>query len=120
MPSDEDIKYAQNEFKNFEGVYTNYKERQHASLEFTIKKNESGGLYLCAHEILEIPRELVPQSIVKVEKNAISFNGHDRQPPDKIFRFVRDTEGKPWRLQVTDYISVNVIIEERNKDIKRL
>ena len=45
----------------------------------------------------------------------ISFNGHDRQPPDKIFRFVRSSETAPWRLQVTDVASPEIVIEERTK-----
>lgn len=113
IPSDIDIQYAQNEFENLRGVYTNHEHPEHDPLVFTIEKNENGNMYLLAGEK---DRDLVPQSIVKVEKNAISFNGHDRQPPDKIFRFVRKSEKAPWQLEVTDYISVDRIIETRDKD----
>jgi hypothetical protein len=52
--------------------------------------------------------DFVPQSIVKAETNSILFNGHDRQPSDKIFKFIRESENEPWRLQVLDYISNNL------------
>ena len=108
LPSDRDIIDAQNEFKNMAGVYYS-EEGEHDALIFKIEKDNKGGILLCAGEK---GRDLIPQSIIKVEKNAISFNGHDRQPPDKIFHFVRDVEGGPWRLQVLDYASKK-FIEER-------
>lgn len=110
LPSDNDIIHAQDEFKNMEGIY--YSEAgEHDALIFKIEKDNKGGILLCAGEK---GRDLIPQSIIKVEKNAISFNGHDRQPPDKIFHFVRDAEDKQWRLQVLDYASKK-FIEERPK-----
>lgn len=56
--------------------------------------------------------DFAPQSIVKVDANLILFNGHDRQPPDKMFRFVRESEVAPWRLQILDYASKQ-FIEDR-------
>jgi CubicO group peptidase (beta-lactamase class C family) len=110
LPSNSDIIHAQDEFKNMEGVYYSG-EGEHDALIFKIERDDKDGILLCAGEK---GRKLIPQSIIKVEKNAISFNGHDRQPPDKIFHFVRDGEDKPWRLQVLDYASKK-FIEERPK-----
>jgi hypothetical protein len=75
-------------------------------------EDRKGNILLGARE--GVKGDFVPQGIVKVEPNSILFNGHDRQPPDKIFRFVRESESAPWRLQVLDYASKQ-FIEERQK-----
>jgi len=112
LPSQANIEYAQNEFSKFRGLYINKDHLEWGSLQFDIQEDKNGNILLVAGEAGK--DNLVPQSIIKVEFNAILFNGHDRQPPDKIFRFVRNSESAPWRLQVLDYAS-RQFIEERPK-----
>ncbi len=114
IPSDADIAYAKKEFHNFVGDYINSKHREWGIFRFDVK-GKGDDIFLCACAVEEGSqmKASVPLGIIKVEKNAISFNGHDRQPPDKIFRFVRASESAPWRLQVTDVASPGIVIEER-------
>ena len=112
IPSQEARKLAEKEFPKLCGEYP-HEEKAEWGLRFQIvaDKNNPDNILLCCGEV---GKELVPQSIIQVEENAILFNGHDRQPPDKIFRFVRASDTAPWRLQVLDY-ATKEIIEERSK-----
>lgn len=116
IPSHEEVALAKKEFQKFAGDYINSKRPDWGIFRFDVK-GEGENIYLCACDVEERGevKASVPLGIVKVEPNAISFNGHDRQPPDKIFRFVRSSESAPWRLQVTDVASPEVVIEERTK-----
>ncbi len=112
LPSQKNIEDAQKEFLKFSGTYINKAHLDWGVLEFGILEDGKGNILLGASEVGK--GDLVPQSIVKVEPNSILFNGHDRQPPDKIFRFVREAESSPWRLQVLDYASKRFIEERPN------
>ncbi|MBA3238672.1 MAG: serine hydrolase [Parachlamydiaceae bacterium] len=112
LPSQEDIAKAESEFTKLQGTYINQKHLEWGTLEFEVSKDKDGHILLGAKEGGK--PNFVPQSIVKVETNSILFNGHDRQPPDKIFKFIRDSVNTVWRLQVLDYISKK-FIEERPK-----
>ncbi|MBA3721194.1 MAG: serine hydrolase [Parachlamydiaceae bacterium] len=116
IPSKESVAYAKKEFQKFAGDYINSKRPDWGVLRFDLK-GEGDKLYLCACDVEDKSqvKASTPLGIIKVEPNAISFNGHDRQPPDKIFRFVRSSETAPWRLQVTDVASPEIVIEERTK-----
>lgn len=112
LPSQENVEAAQKEFANFRGQYINQAHLEWGVLEFEVLKDKQGNILLGARDGSK--GDFVPQSVVKFETNSILFNGHDRQPPDKIFRFVRESEVAPWRLQVLDYASKQ-FIEERPK-----
>lgn len=112
LPSQENIETAQREFANFRGQYINQAHLEWGVLEFEVLEDKQGNILLGARDGSK--GDFVPQSIVTFEPNSILFNGHDRQPPDKIFRFVRESEVAPWRLQVLDYASKQ-FIEERPK-----
>lgn len=117
LPTQSDIERAQKEFPQFKGGYKNKKHEEWGTLEFDVLEDNQGNILLGAREVgpkdVE-QKNFVPQGIVEVEPNSILFNGHDRQPPDKIFKFVRESESAPWRLQVLDYAS-RQFIEERPK-----
>lgn len=117
LPSEADKKHAESEYTNFSGTYVNKERPDWGVLEFRVFDDGKGNRVLAAGEGGKPDSEFVPQGIVKVEANSIMFNGHDRQPPDKIFRFVRESEHAPWRLQVLDYVSKTTRppIEERPK-----
>lgn len=112
LPSQKEIEKAEKEFSEFRGKYINQEHLEWGVLEFEVLKDKEGNMLLGAREGSK--GDFVPQSIIQADTNSILFNGHDRQPPDKIFRFVRDSEEAPWRLQVLDYISKK-FIEERPK-----
>lgn len=112
LPSQKDIEKAEKEYSQFEGGYINKEHLEWGKLEFKVLEDGKGNILLGARE--DGKGDFVPQSIVQADTNSILFNGHDRQPPDKIFRFVRESEKEPWRLQVLDYISKK-FIEERPK-----
>ncbi len=114
IPSEVDIATAKKELIKLAGDYINPKRPDWGVFRFEVK-GESDDLFLCACDLEDRSqvKSSVPLGIIKVEKNAISFNGHDRQPPDKIFRFVRKSEHSPWFLQVTDVASPEGVIEER-------
>lgn len=112
LPSPKSIENAQMEFEKIRGTYKNAKYPEYGIYQFDILKDQNGNIVLGACEVGQ--SKLVPQSIIKAGPTSILFNGHDRNPPDKIFRFVRDSEDDPWRLQVLDYAS-RLIIEERPK-----
>jgi hypothetical protein len=118
IPDIEQVSFAKSQFKQFAGDYINPDEPKWGIFNFEIK-GEGDDAMLCACWAPDTSKVkdtvTVPLGIVKVEDNAISFNGHDRQPPDKIFRFVRDAEKGPWRLQVTDVASPGMVIETRYK-----
>lgn len=116
IPSKESLAYAKKEFLKFSGDYINSKRPDWGIFRFDVK-GEGENIYLCACDVEDKSqvKASTPLGIIKVEPNAISFNGHDRQPPDKIFRFVRSSETAPWRLQVTDVASPEIVIEERTK-----
>ena len=116
IPSEESVAYAKKEFQKFAGDYINSKRPDWGIFRFDVK-GEGENIYLCACDVEDKSqvKASTPLGIIKVEPNAISFNGHDRQPPDKIFRFVRSSETAPWRLQVTDVASPEIVIEERTK-----
>lgn len=112
LPSKEDVEKAEKQFQAFRGQYSNKEHPEWGTLEFEVLNDESGNILLGARDGSK--GDFVPQSIVKADTNSILFNGHDRQPPDKMFRFVRESEVAPWRLQVLDYASKQ-FIEERPK-----
>jgi hypothetical protein len=112
LPSQESVEVAQKEFVNFRGKYINQAHLEWGVLAFEVLEDKQGNIFLGAREGSK--GDFVPQSIVKFEPNSILFNGHDRQPPDKIFRFVRESDVAPWRLQVLNYVSKK-FIEERPK-----
>lgn len=112
LPSPESIEAAQKEFANFRGKYINQAHPEWGVLEFDILEDKQGTILLGAREGNK--GDFVPQSVVKFEAHSILFNGHDRQPPDKIFRFIRESEAASWKLQVLDYASKR-FIEERAK-----
>lgn len=112
LPSQKDIEKAEKEYSQFRGKYINEKHLEWGVLEFEVLEDEEGKILLGARDGSK--GDFVPQSIIKVDTNSILFNGHDRQPPDKTFKFIRESEIAPWRLQVLDYISKK-FIEERPK-----
>jgi hypothetical protein len=112
LPSQESLEKAEKEYAQFRGKYFNHKHPEWGMLEFEVLEDKNGNILLGAREGSK--GDFVPQSIVQANTNSISFNGHDRQPPDKIFRFIRESEEAPWRLQVLDYTSKK-LIEERPK-----
>ena len=112
LPSQETIDKAEKEYAQFRGKYINEKHLEWGVLEFEVLKDGEGNILLGARDGSK--GDFVPQSIVQANTNSILFNGHDRQPPDKIFKFIRESENDPWRLQVLDYISKK-FIEERPK-----
>lgn len=116
LPSQTDIQRAEKEYSQLQGKYINHEHPEWGALEFKVEKNGAGNILLGAREGSK--GDFVPQSIVQADTNSILFNGHDRQPPDKIFKFVRDSKDAPWRLQVLDYISKK-FIEERPKSALR-
>ncbi len=119
LPSQEKIDEAQKLFSEFSGKYINPKRLDWGVFEFEVLKDRKGNTLLGARDGSK--GDFVPLSTIKVEPHSILFNGHDRQPPDKVFRFVRESENAPWRLQVLDYASResailhNTPIEERLK-----
>lgn len=112
LPAQKDIAKAEKEFVHFRGHYFNDEYPEYGVLEFDILDDKKGNILLGARESAEM--DFAPQSIVKVEPNSILFNGHDRQPPDKMFRFTRETANDPWHLEVLDYASQQ-FIEKRFK-----
>lgn len=112
LPSQKDIADVEKEFINFRGQYMNDVHPEWGVFEFEIIDDKKGNILLGAREGEKW--DFAPQSIVKVEPNSILFNGHDRQPPDKMFRFTRDKANDPWHLEVLDYASQQ-FIEKRFK-----
>jgi hypothetical protein len=118
IPSQDQVTIAQREFSHFSGDYINPKHPEWGIFRFKVL-GEGKNVLLGACEVQKESqvKDFVPLGIIKVEPNAISFNGHDRQPPDKIFRFVRKSEADLWHLQVTDVSSPELVIDERMKNL---
>ncbi|MFV0340648.1 MAG: serine hydrolase [Parachlamydiaceae bacterium] len=103
LPAPEAIERAEKEFVRFKGRYINHEHPEWGVLQFDVLQDKEGKPLLGARD--GDKGDFIPQSIIKVETHSILFNGHDRQPPDKVFRFVRNNENAPWRLQVLDFAS---------------
>jgi len=118
IPRPDQVAFAKAQFPQLEGDYLNPLRPDWGVFRFKIiGEGENSLLSACWVADKSEEKAMVPLGIIKVEreKNQISFNGHDRQPPDKIFRFVRASESDPWHLQITDVSSPEMFIEERQQ-----